>query len=280
MNSLGIYSTQDPYKSYLGPLSAANRDTTSAEGSVVSGTTESNREARDKVTISPKAEALAARAPKSFQQVTAEARASLDRVYDGKSFDFVHARQEDMDRLMGGLDRRALYAVASNSGGVFSADEQTMARSIMAKQQTAAMGLTGSMGSSSMTLDPTPGFAAGIRFMDSVSAEEKQSMDWKVQRANLQWGYESSFDQHHKGEKREDFTIDDPIILVLLSGMQSADEKGASQLLSGQYVEDIQALRKQPMFSDAALSEKLDNAIASQRNQLSSKGLYQDGTRI
>lgn len=244
----------------------------SASQSAATGSADGRRVVRDTVTISPQAAVVASAQPKTFQQVTDDARASLDRVYgeleaSGKPFDYTHARQEDVEGLMGGLDRRSLFAIASNSGGQFSDDEQTMAQGLMARQQSGAMGLNGPMGSVSMTFDPTPGFAAGIRFMDSVSEEEKQSMDWKVQRASLQWSYETTFDQHHSGEKKEKFTIGDPLVNMLVAGFHSMEHQAPRPMVSGFYVKDLEDLKNMPLFEDGYFAHERDQAIAEYQSR-------------
>lgn len=200
---------------------------------------------------------------KSFADVTSDARALLDKAYaEGRPFDPVHASQDDWDRVFGQLDRRSLHAVASNSGGKFTADEQDIARSMMARQQGQAMGLYGPMGTDTMLTDPSAGFAAGIRFLDSVSPEEQASMDWKVQRASMQWSYESTFDQHHAGEKKEDFTIDDPIVNMLVKGFRSMETQEPRSMTNGTYVEDVEDLKNMPIFDNGHFADELDTAIA------------------
>ena len=81
--------------------------------------------------------------------------------------------------LMGDLDRRALYAVASNEGGHFSKDEQSIARDIMNGQQGMAMGLyngpTRLAGEFGM-LPPTSNadhlqiYKSGIEYLDQVES--------------------------------------------------------------------------------------------------------------
>ena len=266
----------NPYRS----LSQTNTATTAASGdkgssasqnATEAGSTAGGRVVQDTVTISPQAAALAAALPKCCQQVTGDARAHLDGVYaglaaKGQSFDFVHARKEDFDGLYGGLDRRSLFAIASNSGGLFSADEQTWAQSIMGDQQAEAMGLTGPMGAVSMAMDPTPGTASGIRFLDSVSEEEKQSMDWKVQRASLQWSYELNFDRH-PGEKMEDFSIDDPLVKMLVDGFHSMETQAPRPMVTGLHMKDLEDLKNMPLFDGGYFTKERDAAIADYQSR-------------
>jgi len=224
----------------------------------------------DEVAISPEAAAAAADLAlktKSFADVTSDARAALNKTYsemnaEGHPFDAVHATQGDWDRAFGQLDRRSLFAVASNSGGQFNAEEQDIARSMMARQQGQAMGLYGPMGAEKMTKDPTGGFVAGIRFLDSVSPEEQASMNWKVQRASMQWSYESTFDQHHAGEKKEDFSTGDSIVNMLVKGFHSMETQDPRPMTNGTYVDGIKDLKNMPMFDNGYFADELGAALS------------------
>ncbi len=260
ISASGINPYRSPSQTNATTVASGDKGSSASQSAAETGS--GGRVVQDTVSISPQAAALAAAQPKTFQQVTGDARAHLDGVYADKPVDLHTAGQEEMDRLMGGLDRRSLFAISSNSGGLFSADEQEMAKSIMSDQQAAAMGLTGPMGSVSMTMDPTPGTAAGIRFLDSVSEEEKQSMEWKVGRAGMQWAYESTFDQKHKGEMMEDFTIDDPLVKMLVAGFHSMETQAPRPMVTGLYVKDLEDLKNMPLFDGGYFTKERDAAIA------------------
>jgi hypothetical protein len=121
--------------------------------------------------------------------VAKDARATLDGGYRklGKTRD-IYTTAEEWKTAFGGMDRRSLYAVASNAGGQFSKEEQGAAQYLMAQQQGAAMGLDA--GAIRFQDDPAAGYKAGIAFLDSVSDEEKASFEWAVQRAASQYAYE------------------------------------------------------------------------------------------
>ena len=83
---------------------------------------------------------------KKFDQVAIAARASLDNNYArlasiGKPYVAATAQAIDRNSLVGELDRRAQYAIASNEGGLFTEDEQTTARGKLSQQTSLAMGL-------------------------------------------------------------------------------------------------------------------------------------------
>ena len=133
-----------------------------------------------------------------FAEVAQVARESLDGRYDamresGEPFDENSYEGRDWYSLMGELDRRALYAVASNEGGAFTQREQDIAQSIMSQQQGNAMGFSsGPQSSGEGHLDPfldndEGRFKAMNAFLDSVSVEERAtSADWALQRASGQ----------------------------------------------------------------------------------------------
>ena len=79
---------------------------------------------------------------KDFATVAKDARAALDAVYQqrGKAMD-MHTSGKDWEAAFQGMDRRALYAIASNAGGQFSKDEQGAAAFLMGKQVEQAQGI-------------------------------------------------------------------------------------------------------------------------------------------
>jgi hypothetical protein len=130
---------------------------------------------------------------KTFPDVAEDARKRMDEKYaqmkDGPAFDTNSLK--DYYSLMGDLDRRSLYAVSSNEGGLFTDEEQAAATYIMRQQQSLATGIYS--GPPELEKDYTPPFAndtlsqikAGLDFLDSASDEEKQSSDWQKQRTGL-----------------------------------------------------------------------------------------------
>jgi hypothetical protein len=133
-------------------------------------------------------------AGKSFADVASDARARMDAKYAameaaGRPFNAAGNESADGYSLMGDLDRRSLYAVASNAGNRFSAQEQTIARTVMNQQLGLAMGhYTGPADQAASFKDPFGSdvgarFAAAKAFLDGASGEEKQSAQWQQQNA-------------------------------------------------------------------------------------------------
>lgn len=182
---------------------------------------------------------------KDFATVAKDARAAIDAKYaelaaNGKPMDYMHATQESWDTVYGGLDRRALFAIASNSDGSFSKDEQDTAQSIMSQQQGQAM----------MAADPTGNdhaarFRAGVAFLEGVSDEEKASANWAVQRAANQFGYEQSM--RSSGREPDDLDSENPLVAMIKGAMDRLKDKSPEAVATGGYVKD---LKDMPLFRD------------------------------
>ncbi len=196
---------------------------------------------------------------KDAVQVAMDARASLDKNYEklyaiGKPFSLGNIRSVDANSLFGELDRRALYLVSSNKDGLFSKDEQNMARDKMSQQQGLAMGLyNGPSSEKSKFVDPYLGdnvekFKAGIQFLDKVGNEEKAtSIEFALQRASLQNAYENG--ARKQGITAEDFSTDHPLVLLILAARNAVNGD-----LSGGFSEGLittaQRLQEQSWFDD------------------------------
>ncbi|CAO3415761.1 hypothetical protein [Azospirillum argentinense] len=182
---------------------------------------------------------------KDFATVAKDARATIDAKYaelaaNGKPMDYMHATQESWDTVYGGLDRRALFAIASNSDGSFSKDEQDTAQSIMSQQQGQAM----------MAADPTGNdhaarFRAGVAFLEGVSDEEKASANWAVQRAANQFGYEQTM--RSSGREPDDLDSENPLVAMIKGAMDRLKDKSPESVATGGYVKD---LKDMPLFRD------------------------------
>ncbi|WP_454019109.1 hypothetical protein [Azospirillum sp. Marseille-Q6669] len=216
------------------------------------GPSNGTRDAAAVVTLSESAQAslasqtsIQAAGKKDFATVAKEARAAIDAKYaelaaNGKPMDYMHATQESWDTVYGGLDRRSLFAIASNSDGSFSKDEQDTAQSIMSQQQGQAM----------MAADPTGNdhaarFRAGVAFLEGVSDEEKGSANWAVQRAATQFGYEQSM--RSSGREPDDLDSESPLVAMIKGAMDRLKDTSPESVATGGYVKD---LKDMPLFRD------------------------------
>ena len=163
-----------------------------------------------------------------FAKVVAEARASLDATYtamakEGKGVNYSDPTGKDVDRLFGGFDRRSLYAIARNSDGNFSKNEQQAAQSIMARQQKEAMDAADPTGT-----DKAAAYRAGVKFLDKASEEEKASVNWSVQRAVLQYSYETTVQE--AGAKMERLGSGSALASVLKDALEAQGTRPADAL--------------------------------------------------
>ena len=276
----GLGTAQYSAKTFTASTTPATSSAASATTSSSGNSGSNGRVVADTVELSPEAQAAAAQqqaatastVKKSFAEVASDARSLLDQTYaqmkdEGTPFDPVYVTPEGFERAFGQLDRRSLFAVASNADGRFSTEEQDLAQTQMARQQGEAMGLYGPMGTNP-SRDYAPGDAAGIRFLDSVSDEEKASTNWKVQRASMQWAYEEHFKDQHPGEEPEDFTIGDPLVNMLLKTYRAVAERSDYLAVTdGTYVNNLDELRSMPAFSDPQFAADLEDAIAASAQQ-------------
>lgn len=166
----------------------------------------------DNVATSPIAKVSDAKPEeKPFSEVVTDARSALDEGY--KNFaqpaDFSTTEREWKSIGIEKLDRRTLFAISTNQGGLFSAVEVDAAKYFMSKQQEVATATADPKGT-----NPAALYKAGIEFLDNVSSEEKNSLEWAQSRAANQWGYE-----HHmraNGKKPENVDSDNLIVQLFV----------------------------------------------------------------
>jgi hypothetical protein len=160
---------------------------------------------------------------KPFTQVAQNGRALLDAGYEklGKKADFETSGKQwqEVVGLNAETDRRTLFAIASNEGGQFSPVERDAARHFMAEQQSAAM--FGPLGAANQDFGTM--FKDNIDFLDSVSPEEKASLDWMASRGAAQWSYEQRM--RDEGRAAENVSTGNPYVELFRS---SYDELAAT----------------------------------------------------
>jgi hypothetical protein len=119
----------------------------------------------------------------SFDQVTANARSVLDQLLAAAGVKTPVNPKGDTTIDLSGLDGRTLFAIASNSQNVFTADEQTVAAQeiqnrfdAMIKPRLAASDLTGNY---------TDVYKAAASYFDNMAPEEKLTPAWAAQRSAI-----------------------------------------------------------------------------------------------
>lgn len=152
---------------------------------------------------------------KTLGQAAKEARAELDAQYEvmnnsGEPYDINSFEGKDSNSLFKNLDRRALYTVKSNEGGLFSEEEQGLAQSLMVQQEGLAMGYyTGPTSLEGSYKDPYAGndsarAKAYMEYLSSVSPDEKSSADWMSSMAASQNLYKWYKEHENKDGEEED----------------------------------------------------------------------------
>jgi len=128
----------------------------------------------------------------SGDAIGVDARKRMDAVYaameaSGNPFSYDSYEGQDTNTLFGSLDRRSLSAVANNQGGLFSSQEQMLAKSVMDQQQSLASGLySGPIRLESTFKSVTDSNVSQVlaaSFLDNVSDEEKATPSWQLARA-------------------------------------------------------------------------------------------------
>lgn len=129
----------------------------------------------------------------SFADAATDARKRMDDKYalmknSGKPYD---GSDTDRNSLMGDLDRRSLYAVATNQSGQFSTEEQTAAKGLMRQQERLAFGYYSGPADEQKHFvdpyanDPIGRAQAALAFLDHMSPEEKAAPEWLAQHQTL-----------------------------------------------------------------------------------------------
>ncbi|MGF7174936.1 hypothetical protein [Azospirillum doebereinerae] len=186
---------------------------------------------------------------KDFATVAKDARASLDTAFEkmGRTADN-HTTDAEWKTAVAGLDRRALYAIASNQGGNFSDLEQGLAKYTMSKQVDAAMGLDNLAAAANQNSAMSK---SEIQFLEGVSDEEKTSIDWAKRRASSQFTYD--FLSEREGKEPENLDSENPIVKLIKGGLDRLRQSGDSS----------QQLEDTPQYKQAVqLSEQLKAANA------------------
>ena len=161
------------YASYYPSTTPATAKTTTGTSTATSG---SSSGSATNITLSDAAlAALAAMNKPDFTTVIAQTRAALDAlVADG-------TKPADAD--LSKLDRRQLFAVATNAQGKFTPDEMAAAQT--EQQGRLDQALAGPLAVAHVTDDIEGIYTAAQTFLDGASGEEKATAAWQGQKAAL-----------------------------------------------------------------------------------------------
>jgi hypothetical protein len=166
---------------YARAAAAAQPTLASVLGAADSGN-QPDSNAATNLTLSDAARAQLAKdsTSKDFAAVTADARSALDALYAAAKVKgpIDAAGKTTID--LSSLDRRSLFAVATNNGGKFSSDEQKTAYNELVNRFKDA--LAPAAATSKLTGDFSPVYKAALDFLDGASSEEKATATWSSQR--------------------------------------------------------------------------------------------------
>ena len=188
-------TSTSPYASSSSYL-AGTYGRTSGSSSATAGTTASAASAYSaatRVTLSAAAQAqMAAEQAVSIDTVVSNTRTALDALYKAAGVAGPLADGKQTIDLKS-LDRRALYAVASNTGGKFSADEQAVAKKELQARFDAA--LAPQCAVARLTGDWSRVYQAGLAYMQEAGKEEKASASYAQTLLALQAGQQTALAQ-------------------------------------------------------------------------------------
>lgn len=136
-----------------------------------------------------KAKLASEAATPDFTTVTNDARAALDKLYAAAKVTGPIVEGKTVVDLSA-LDRRSLFAIATNNGGKFTPDEQSAASGELTNRFNAA--LAPAAAATSMTRNYTVVYKAALDYLDGASSEEKATATWSAQRAAVLKGYEAA----------------------------------------------------------------------------------------
>ncbi|WP_433766108.1 hypothetical protein [Pseudomonas putida] len=189
--------------------------------------------------------AISSSKDKTFADVALDARKRMDEKYalmkdSGKPYD---NSMQDRNSLMGDLDRRSLYAVATNEGGQFSKEEQASAQELMRQQAQLATGYYVGPEDQKKNWrdpfanDPVGRAKAALNFLDNMSPEEKSTPQWLTQRATIQTALDqaTAADPVELAKKKQLYF---PILAEILQngtswfGRKESDQDKSAELLN------------------------------------------------
>ncbi|VVO67262.1 hypothetical protein [Pseudomonas fluorescens] len=194
--------------------------------------------------------AISSSKDKTFADVALDARKRMDEKYalmkdSGKPYDNSMA---DRNALMGDLDRRSLYAVATNEGGHFTKDEQAAAQEVMRQQAQLATGYYVGPEDQKKNWrdpfanDPVGRAKAALSFMDNMSPEEKATPQWLSQRNTLQTALDqaTAADPVELAKKKQLYF---PILAeILQNGTSWFDKKESDQQNASDALDKLKAI--------------------------------------
>jgi hypothetical protein len=189
--------TSNPYATaYAATTTAANAAATNATTTGAQADTAAAKTSGSSVNVTLSAQAQAALAAqtdsRTIDAVIANARTALDKLLgDAKATGALKDGKATID--LSGLDRRSLYAIASNKGGKFSIEEQVVATLQMKATRDAALAAPAS--AMRVTGDYAGLYKAALANLEAAGPEEKGMAQWTKDKAALTEGLKQATDK-------------------------------------------------------------------------------------
>lgn len=141
----------------------------------------SSASAATHLTLSQAARAQLASSPsKDLSAVTTEARSTLDKLYSDAKVTGPYDTDGKATVDLTSLDRRTLFAIASNSAAKFTPDEQALAANELKTRFNTA--LSAATQTKQLTGDYSAVYKAALDHLDAAGPEEKATVAWAKQR--------------------------------------------------------------------------------------------------
>lgn len=137
-----------------------------------------------------RAQLASAATVKDFASVTADARTALDGLYAAAKVKGPVGDDGSTTIDLSSLDRRSLFAIATNNGGKFSADEQKIASAELGNRFNDA--LAPATATAKLTGDFSSLYRSALDYLDGASGEEKATAAWSAQRAAVLKGVQAT----------------------------------------------------------------------------------------
>jgi hypothetical protein len=270
----------NPYASY-GTAYARAAATQPSLASVLAGDNTGQSNAATNLTLSDAARAQLANAGtvKDFSTVTAQARSTLDGLYAAAKVSGPLDASGNPTVDLSSLDRRSLFAVATNNAGKFTTDEQSAASSELNNRFNAA--LAPAAATTQLTGDYGAVYQAAASYLDGASAEEKSTASWQAQRAAVAQGVQAT---QQDPSKPPSAIANDPVAAYLAqypNGSPTATEDFSSVAKNVRATLDAQASAaaaagKELVYGPGRKTGQLADLSGIDNRSLSAMALNQD----
>jgi hypothetical protein len=242
----------------------------------------SSSDAATNLTLSDAARAQLASssAVKDFSTVTADARTALDGVYAAAKVTGPVGDDGKPTVDLSSIDRRSLFAMATNNGGKFTAAEQGVASTELTNRFNNA--LAPATSTAQLTGDFSGIYKAALTYLDGASGEEKATASWAAQRAAVVKGVQAT---QQDPTTAPSGIANDPVAAYLAqdsSGATTPTQSFSSVAKAARAALDTQASAatangKELVFDAGRKTGQLADLSAIDNRSLSAISLNQDG---